>query len=51
MKRMEDNMGIVDIIKEAYVMVYGIDKWNSLTDRQKHDVIMRIVKDANNRIK
>lgn len=36
---------MIEMIKTAYVEVMGIEKWNSLTDNQKHDVIMTIVKD------
>lgn len=31
---------IVSMCISAYVRVMGADKWNSLTDEQKHDVIM-----------
>lgn len=33
----------IDMVKESYVSVMGIGKWNSLTDAQKHDVIMIFV--------
>lgn len=36
---------MIDMIKEAYVEVMGIEKWNSLTDSEKHDAIMIICKD------
>ena len=36
---------VIDMIIRAYVEVYGIEKWNSLTDEQKHDAIMIIAKD------
>lgn len=38
-------MEMVDWIKEAYINVYGVEKWNSLTGTQKHDAVMFIVKD------
>ena len=38
---------IVDKIAEAYISVMGIEKWNSLTDMQKHDAVMLIAKDMN----
>ncbi len=38
---------MIDLIKEAYVNVMGIEKWNSLTDEQKHDAIMTIAVDFN----
>lgn len=37
---------MVDQIKEAYIKVMGLEKWNSLTDQQKHDAVMIIVRDA-----
>ena len=39
-------MEMVDMIREAYVEVMGREKWESLTDEQKHDAIMTIVKDS-----
>ena len=36
---------IINSIVEAYVKVMGQSKWNSLSDQQKHDAIMAIVKD------
>ena len=39
---------MVDRIKEAYIKVMGLEKWNSLTDQQKHDAVMIIVRDALN---
>lgn len=41
---------IVDMIIEAYVKIEGDEKWNSLSAKQQHDVIMTIVKDANKAI-
>ncbi len=37
---------MVDQIKEAYIKVMGQEKWNSLTDEQKREAVMTIVKDA-----
>ena len=37
---------MVEQIKEAYIKVMGIEKWNSLTNQQKHDAVMIIVRDA-----
>ena len=37
---------IVRIIRMAYIETYGIEKWNSLTDTEKHDAIMIIVADT-----
>ena len=36
---------MVEMIKNAYISVYGEAKWNSLSDPEKHDAIMYIAKD------
>ena len=36
---------MIDMITEAYIEVMGVEKWNSLTDDEKHDVVMIITKD------
>ena len=36
---------MVEMIKKAYIEVMGIEKWDSLSDDEKHDVIMIICKD------
>lgn len=41
---------IVDMIIEAYIEVHGARKWNSLTAKEQHDVIMTIVRDLNSRL-
>lgn len=41
---------MIDMIVKSYITVMGEEKWNSLTDEQKHDVVMTIAKDALNRI-
>ena len=41
---------MINMIAAAYIEVYGIEKWNSMTDKQKHDAVMIIAKDALNRI-
>ena len=41
---------MIDMIKEAYVSVMGIEKWDSLSDDEKYDVIMIICKDALGRV-
>ena len=38
---------MVDMIKEAYIKTMGAEKWNSLTDTEKHDAVMTIAKDMN----
>lgn len=38
-------MEIVNKIIEAYIAVYGEEKWDALTGEQQHDAIMCIVKD------
>lgn len=44
-------MEMIDMIKEAYIKVMGQEKWESLTDEQKHDAVMIIARDLNNAIK
>lgn len=36
---------MVEMIKNAYISVYGEAKWNSLMDTEKHDAVMYIAKD------
>ena len=31
--------------KTAYISVYGVEKWNSLSDKEKHDATMILAKD------
>lgn len=33
---------MIDMAAEAYKTVYGVEKWNNLTDKQKHDAVMTI---------
>ena len=42
---------MVDMIASAYISTMGIDKWNSLTDEQKHDAVMIIAKDLDKAVK
>ena len=42
---------MIDMIVKSYITVMGEEKWDSLSDEQKHDVVMVIAKDALNRIK
>ena len=37
---------IIAIIQEAYIKTYGPEKWQSLTDQQRHDVIMTLARDT-----
>lgn len=37
---------LIETMEAAYIRVMGIEKWESLTDTQKHDVIMILVKDT-----
>lgn len=37
---------LIETMEAAYIQVMGIEKWESLTDAQKHDVIMILVKDS-----
>jgi len=41
---------MINMIAKAYIEVYGIEKWNSLSDKEKHDVVMFIANDLNNRL-
>ena len=36
---------MIEMIRTAYIQTMGIDKWNSLTDKEKHDVVMILVND------
>lgn len=38
---------IVEACIEAYIKVYGLEKWNSLTVEQQHDVIMTLAREMN----
>ncbi len=49
-KKMADWEKMADMIREAYVKVMGVEKWNSLSDQQKRDVVMIIAKDMNSRL-
>lgn len=33
---------MIQMAKEAYITVMGENKWNSMTDDQKHDAIMLV---------
>ena len=41
---------MINMIASAYIKVYGIEKWNGLSDKEKHDVVMFIANDLNNRL-
>lgn len=34
----------INLIKRAYIKVYGAEKWESLDDQEKHDVVMILAK-------
>lgn len=36
---------IIEACKTAYINTMGLEKWNALTDEQKHDAVMLMVKD------
>lgn len=36
---------MVEMAAEAYISTMGREKWESLTDKQKHDAVMIIWKD------
>lgn len=42
---------MIDMIVKSYITVMGEEKWDSLSDEQKHDVVMIIATDALKRIK
>lgn len=37
---------MVEMMKAAYIEIMGVEKWNSLTEKEQHDAIMFMVKDA-----
>lgn len=39
------NFDLIEMAKEAYISVMGYEKWQSLTNQQKHDAIMCIIVD------
>ena len=38
---------IINIMQQAYINIYGIEAWESLTNKQKWDVVMHLVNVAN----
>ena len=38
---------IIEACKTAYIKIMGVEKWESLTDEQKHDAVMIMAKDFN----
>jgi hypothetical protein len=47
---MKDFERMIEMIKEAYIKVMGREKWDSLTDKEKHDAIMILAKDLDKAI-
>ena len=41
---------MVDLAATAYIKVMGWDKWNSLTDKEKHDGVMMMLEDFSARL-
>ena len=41
---------IIAIAKKIYIDVMGQEKWNSLTDKEKHTAIMLVLRDIASRI-
>lgn len=33
---------IAEMMAKAYVKAYGLNKWNSMTEKEQHDVIMTL---------
>lgn len=44
------NDRMIEMVAESYITVYGKEKWQTLSDQEKHDAIMFIVKDLINRL-
>jgi hypothetical protein len=42
---MESWEKMVNMIKQAYIETLGEGRWNSMTDKEKHDAVMLITKD------
>ena len=38
---------MIDMAATAYIQVYRFEKWNGLTDQQKHDAVMMLLNDLN----
>lgn len=38
---------IAEMMATAYVKAYGLEKWNSLTEKEQHDVVMFLVNTTN----
>lgn len=34
-----------ETVKQSFCIAYGTEKWEQLTDDQKHDVVMTLAKD------
>ena len=37
----------IETAKNAYIEIMGAEKWNSLTDKEKHDVVMMLADGMN----
>ncbi len=35
----------VQIAKESYIKVYGLEKWTKLTEQEKHDLVIFLAND------
>lgn len=38
---------IAEMMATAYVKAYGLEKWNSLTETEQHDVVMFLANTTN----
>lgn len=38
---------IAEMMATAYVKAYGLEKWNSLTEKEQHDVVMFLANTTN----
>lgn len=45
-KSFKEEIKMINMVQKAYIKTYGIEKWNGLTDKEKHDAVMIIIKDA-----
>ena len=44
---MTNEQFFIKTASKVYIEVYGFEKWNSLTDTEKHDAVMIMAKDMN----
>lgn len=37
---------VISMMIKAYIKVMGVEKWNTLTPQEQHDVVMALVADS-----